>query len=257
MKKELLSFILLVAICLGLGPNASLANINSVPEEVFIFAKNEGLQVFKELVSDEPTDFGFNNLAEVSKVELGEGFLVHYIDPKKLKEVKTSKEKNIHLLKKDSTEWDFLILLDGKAISSLTIESLDNQTYEVKKVGGSPDYLEKALKEIKNDNFFLLRDKDISYLVKDSGDILPLIDEGMIEKIFGQKKAISSELLIDTLKQVQDDETIQDQDAGFHYSSDEVGSSYNYPYIVMSSIFIALVATLIIWFIIKRKIVRD
>ncbi|HHY21527.1 MAG TPA: hypothetical protein GX525_06500 [Bacilli bacterium] len=253
MKKRFLSFILLIAICVGLIPHASLAKLDNIPEEVLIFAKNEGLQVFKELVSDEPTDFGFNNLEEVNRVELGEGFLIHYIDPTKLKEA-----KNIHFLKNTSTEWDFLILSDGKVISSLTIGSFGDQKYEVRKVGGNPEYLEKALKEVQNDNFFLLKDKDISYLVMDNGDILPLLDERMIENMFGQKKkTITAELLIDTLKQVQDDKTIQDKDAGFHNSSDEVSSSVHYPYIVALSAFIALLATVIIGFVIKRKKIRN
>lgn len=255
MKKGWISFVLLVAICFV--PNISLAKVDSVPDEVLIFAKNEGLQVFKELVLDEPAIFGLNNVEDVNRVELGEGFLIHYIDPTKLKETKASKEETIHFIKQVSKEWEFLILLDGKAISFLTIGSLDDQKYEVKRAGGNPEYLEKALKEVQHNNFFLLKDKDISYLVMENGDIFPLLDERMIENIFGQKKqTISSDFFIHTLKQVQDDETLQDQDAGFHYSTDIESSNYHYLHIVGSSILVALVGAVIIWFVMRRKVAK-
>lgn len=103
-----------------------------LPEEVLSAAK-EGLPQFKSMIGKEPSLYGYSDSEELNRIELGEGFRIYYIDSEKL--MNDPNSQNLLSLVYPSDAWEFIVTLDGKPKSYLTVAPEDGK-YKVVSLGG-------------------------------------------------------------------------------------------------------------------------
>jgi hypothetical protein len=111
-----------------------------VPAEVRSAAE-KGLDLFKSKVGPKATTYGFTSSADVSRVTLGQGFQVHYVDGDKLR---NSSPNSLLGLVAPQKVWEFTVNLDGMPKSFLTIAYEDGE-YRVVHFGGDAQDFGMAL----------------------------------------------------------------------------------------------------------------
>jgi len=230
---------------------------NDVPNEVYI-AATKGLDTFKTVVSQRPSDYGFASQSEVEQVTIGKGFKIYYINPEKLK---SSDGSSLTDLSMDSNTWEFLILLNGKPKSFMTI-GIEEGQYKVVHFGGDASVfghtLENYNMKAKEKNIIssaqLLKSGLVYYFVaKDNGKeyILPAIPPEKA-KSFGNmdnSNFKTSNEVITYLKGVQKNDGNQLE--GVFSKSSEINNNSD-QIIIMSLLMITLLIMILVYYL-KRK----
>ncbi|QGU94897.1 hypothetical protein GOM49_07095 [Clostridium bovifaecis] len=117
----------------------------NVPNEVKLAAES-GLVIFKNMVSENPNNYGYLNLDEVNKTVLGDGFKIKYVNPNKLKK---SDNESLSELVDDTNCWEFIALVDGKPKSFITIGKINGE-YKLIQFGGNPEKFYNSFKKYNN-----------------------------------------------------------------------------------------------------------
>lgn len=110
---------------LGIVINASQSD--DVPKVINDFAIQVGISFFKDMAKEDPKGYGFANMEELERIELGRGFEVHWIDFDALKKTTLEKFNNVSSFLKKPNEWTYLVMLDGKAKSFITFGLQDEK----------------------------------------------------------------------------------------------------------------------------------
>lgn len=138
--KKIIPFILGMFLVM-LSPLNALAyndgNNGNIPPEVVSTAE-QGINLFKKLASESPTDYGFSSVDEVNRMELGQGYQLYRIVPEKLK----SDENTDSLVKISelSDEWEFIVKVNGEPKSFLTVgKTKDDNRLVVTGFGGKSE----------------------------------------------------------------------------------------------------------------------
>ncbi len=99
---------------------------DELPSPEIVNAAREGIKTFiKDTRIENLHRFGFLNQKEVDEATLGEGFQIFTISPDTLLKDETSQD--LHLMAVPTTLWQFLIVTDGKAVSLLTVDYINNK----------------------------------------------------------------------------------------------------------------------------------
>lgn len=121
------------------------ANSDNLPIEIKN-AIEEGHKTFIEVVSKEYEGYGYKKLNDVEKTEVGPGLEIHLIDYDKLANQDNDKMRDIVY---PSGEWQFVITLNGKAMSFMHLVK-NNNKYEVDLIGGDAKHYTGVFNRIDN-----------------------------------------------------------------------------------------------------------
>lgn len=212
MKKMML---VLVLMCISILSFSCLAEA-APPEEINSFANAEGLRNLKEMVSEDPIGFGFSGKEEVDHLQLGEGFRINYIDPDKLR--LADKQTSIKSILKETNQWEFVVLSNGKPKSFLTV-GYENNALKVTSGGGtSVDFgiaYKKLLSSTTNrSTVTLVHDKGIRILVAEQDKTEMIIPEISPKKSAYLRGIDNTELAAsaDLMSVLKDAQNAPDQD---------------------------------------------
>lgn len=139
MKKLFMGLSLILCLLLSFSSFAFAYNDN-MPKEV-IKGAQEGLKLFKDRVGEDPEKFGFDSIKDVKKVELGKGFNLQFINKNKLK---TSTNDSVLDVCDETKFWRFILNLNGKAKTFLTIGYKDGE-YKLVHFGGNAQTFQETL----------------------------------------------------------------------------------------------------------------
>jgi len=105
----------------------------TVPAEV-IDAANGGLPKFLDLIqADDVRHYGFDNPAELSRVVLGNPFLIYTLWPDDI--LAFAEGRAVDLPIRPTSMWQFPVLCDGEVRTLLTVDLMDGR-WEAVKIGG-------------------------------------------------------------------------------------------------------------------------
>ncbi|MBJ9993255.1 hypothetical protein [Paenibacillus sp. S28] len=230
--------------------------LGKAPDDIDAFAASEGIQTFKEIVSNDPAGYGYNGKEDIENVQLGEGFQVNYIDPAKLKS--TESKASIKSIIKAVDQWDYVVLSNGKPKSFLTIGKENNELKVISAGGSAVDFgvaYDKLLSySLDKNNLTLVVDKGIRILLgnKDNDEIVvPGISSkksAYLDGIDNARVSTSAEL-ISVLKKAQEDPD-QAKDSGGLVSKPSTATHFPWNATLISLV-VAFVAVLI--FVKKTK----
>ncbi|SDY25802.1 hypothetical protein SAMN05421736_101793 [Evansella caseinilytica] len=245
-KAMLLS--LTFCILLTLGTNMVHAK-SEIDDELMSFVQTDGIAIFQELVSQDPEGHGYDNVKQVERTEVGEGFKIHYIDNEKLRAA--NNQSSISSIVKASNEWLFFIELEGKPKSILTIEQ-QNDGYGVISAGGNSENASKILnilKEGSDEEILLVQDQGINFFVSLENEIEYVgvtVPNGWLPS---EANIMSSEKYIETLQTIENDPSISNQDgasmAMFFEESQPDKNNLNLLIITLNSIVVGLVCVFV------------
>lgn len=172
--------------------------------------------------------------------------------PKKLKAADDNKK--IKSITRSAEEWDFVILLDGKPKSFLTIGK-EGSEYTVISVGGSAEDFgeayDKLISSVGNkDKPVLVKSKGVRILVGEKNDsefIIPGISEQKSALLSGisNKSATPSKELISSLKEMQSADN-QDHDSGGIVTKQTYTGLFTWTNIISSLVIAALAVIIVI-----------
>jgi hypothetical protein len=119
---------------------------NDIPKSVIDFANSNGVQYIKDSLNKKPEDFGINNIDDLNKLTLDEGFQINRTDIEKLKD-----EKNISLkeVSNPKDEWIFLVNANGLPKITLIIQ-LENKQLSVEGFSDRGEVFSNTLKTFQN-----------------------------------------------------------------------------------------------------------
>lgn len=264
MKKIVLLMVIVTLGLLSYGnqTNAEAPYNDGINSKLLKFAQTQGVDTFKEIVSQDPTGYGYDDINQVNKIQLGHGFRVHFIDSDKLN--KANNKNSISSIIKKTNEWDFFIELDGNPISFITI-SRENSTFEVVSVGGysknADVALNKALEKNKITDIKLIRDKGIRFFAPLHDDVvISEVPQSYSSERLEKAKKIKSEDFINVLKEIQNNSSIKDGGSLSSLYTDnatEYSSGTKYFYMVIISLLIAFCTVYIFNNIKKSSLRRD
>lgn len=235
---------------------------STVPEDVQIYAKGQGLEEFKTLVLDDPAGYGYANEEEVKAVTLGPGFEVHLFDSDKFNHVSDS----LIDVSKPTGQYDFIVQSKGVGKSFLSIERFEGE-FRVVLAGGDASRLDRSLntmsKSLSTDidtlNPVLIKDGNIRYLVaKVDGKEVNLPDVPSEKKsLMGgmdNNQLWDSAKTINFLKEVQSQGADPNVDGTGGYPAIESHTSKNnYTGIAITSLVIALVGSTAVYIWARKK----
>ncbi|NMM55285.1 hypothetical protein [Paenibacillus aquistagni] len=258
-----LKSICLVFIAMLFSSNMALvafASPGSVPEDIYKFAEEIGLDEFKKEVLTDPIGYGFNNIEEVSKVQLGHGFRVHLFDAEKFNKAATS----LIDVSKAINQFEFIIYSGEEAKSFLGIEE-NNGSIQVFSIGGNATRLGGSLTTIKEkvsdqNSIVLIRDGNIRYLVaKINGEEINVPDVPVEKSAFmggmNNIQVWESEQTINFLKQVQKQQVNPNEDGSSTYPNIQNTSDFKDVYVpvIMTGLILMFTFTIIILFMKRYK----
>ncbi|MDB5055763.1 MAG: hypothetical protein JWM44_3813 [Bacilli bacterium] len=99
---------------------------NLIPDAVMQYSHEKGFNIFNEKAAHSPTEYGFQNLNELSKATVGDGFQIHRIDAVKLNNATPSSLIDIST---GLSEWLFIVNVDGVPKSTLLIGFSNDHAY--------------------------------------------------------------------------------------------------------------------------------
>jgi hypothetical protein len=151
--KKILGLIFLLSLLASTSVFADSSNRNNpIPDSVLQYVQDEGFNIFNEKAAHSPMEYGFQNLNELSKAKVGEGFQIHIIDAEKLNNTTASS------LIDSSTglaEWLFIVNVDGTPKSTLRI-GFSNGHAHFENMTSLQGHLGEALQSFRN----LVAEKD-------------------------------------------------------------------------------------------------
>ncbi|HLU22754.1 MAG TPA: hypothetical protein VKZ77_09775 [Bacillaceae bacterium] len=232
-----------------------------IPKEIEQFATSSAINLFKEIVSEDPEGYGFNDINEVENVTLGPGYQLYAIDGERLKDDKYKKMSEISY---ETTIYEYIVYSKGVPKSFITI-STDDKGVFLSSAGGIASGIEKTLNsfnslsvnlnESKHEIFVVhygVSDKYFILKTKDKEEIIPFSPNGE-NKAEINGKVYSSEQIVDHIR--NENEKYKDAEPGLTGNLGSIApiqKKNNYILIGSISLGIALFATLLFYIIPRR-----
>ncbi|MHA6480801.1 hypothetical protein ACX1C1_02490 [Paenibacillus sp. strain BS8-2] len=234
----------------------------SVPNHVEEFAKHEGLKKFKEILSEDPSslmDYGYSDIDELDRAELGEGFQVHIIDPEKLQKANASTE--IQSIIKKTDQWEYIVLVDGFPKSLLGV-GIENGKWSVTKAGGYALDLAKSYDEMTALNpkekpiLFYAQGIPIFLSKKDNTEIIStelLANNSKLLPNITDSNLSTAQALISNLQLIQSSPNQNEDSGGKIASSITVNNEQSTVKVITISAIVALMAAFVIYLVLAKK----
>ncbi|OME17171.1 hypothetical protein BSK60_06645 [Paenibacillus odorifer] len=230
----------------------------AVAEDVISFANKEGLTLIREGLSKDPKGYGYSNEAEISKITVGEGMQIHFIDGAKLRQASNSLIETVT----PQEIWEFLILSGGIPKSKMIIQKDSNGSYQVTEFGGNPDTLAYTIQslqaEVEGSEPTLIRERDeyIAAFKKDNQELIIVPQQASSAEAKGLTTNLepqTPEHLIDVLQTMQNDSSDDEQDGSETLTSAYYADDSNH---LTRSITISAIIALVALFVIRSYLRR-
>ncbi|WFR57724.1 hypothetical protein QA584_01190 [Anaerocolumna sp. AGMB13025] len=228
---------LLVGVLLLLSyPNFVYADDYDVQQEVQS-AADKGVEFAKDKFSKDPEKWGFNKDDDISRITLGNGYRLRYLDKDKLMNSNSSKLMDVTI---ESDFWLYIIYLNDAPKTYMTVGLLDGE-YKIVQLGGKAQGLDATInnfnqltaKTEKNSKPIVAKIQNNYFLISQASDnsneqVLPLISAESANNFsnVNNTEFVNSEEIIKALKESNQD-SMEGNQYGVSYGVSDTKTSIN------------------------------